>query len=74
MKSSVLVLASVALAVLTSAALFGKDKDVVVLGTATPGVRDDAGPLIELENLDKGSLAAAARRINITIRKQVRFE
>ena len=26
-------------------------------------VRDNAGPLIELENLDKGCLAATARRI-----------
>jgi len=36
-------------------------------------VRDNTGPLIELENLDKGCLAAKARRIIITLREQVRF-
>jgi hypothetical protein len=36
-------------------------------------VGDNTGPLIELENLDKGCLAAMARRIIITLRKLVRF-
>ena len=31
-------------------------------------VRDNTVPLIELDNLDKGCLAAMARRINITLR------
>ena len=37
MRSSLLVLFVIALTLLASASLFGKDKDVVILGTATPG-------------------------------------